>query len=77
MDLRHFLTIGMLLSGLMSVFFGLGYFWKLHNFAYFVTIQVIIMQQIFIPGMFVLYLLMLIYVSLTLSIMATQQLHVY
>lgn len=30
----------------MSVFFGLGYFWKFHNFAYFVTIQVIIMQQI-------------------------------
>jgi len=46
MDLRHFLTLGMLSSGLMSVFFGLGYFWKFHNFAYFVTIQVIIMQQI-------------------------------
>jgi len=40
MDLRHFLTVGMLLSGLMSVFFGLGYFWNLHSFAYFVTIQV-------------------------------------
>jgi len=40
MDLRHFLTLGMLSSGLMSVFFGLGYFWKFHNFAYFVTIQV-------------------------------------
>lgn len=72
MDLRHFLTVGMLLSGLMSVFFGLGYFWKLHSFAYFVTIQVIIVQQILIiPGMFVLYMLMLIYASLTLFVMAT------
>ena len=59
MDLRHFLTIGMLSSGLMSVFFGLGYFWKFHNFAYFVTIQVIIVQQIFISDMTVLYVLML------------------
>jgi len=57
MDLRHFLTVGMLLSGLMSVFFGLGYFWNLHSFAYFVTIQVIVMQLIFIPGMCVLYML--------------------
>ena len=39
MDLRHFLTIGMLSSGLFTVLFGMGYFWKLHYFAYFVTIQ--------------------------------------
>ena len=44
MDLRHFLTLGMLSSGLMSVFFGLGYFWNFHKFAYFVTIQVLIVQ---------------------------------
>lgn len=40
MDLRHFLTIGMLSSGLFTVLFGMGYFWKLHYFAYFVTIQI-------------------------------------
>ncbi|KAJ7348221.1 hypothetical protein OS493_039438, partial [Desmophyllum pertusum] len=38
-DLRHFLTVGMLSSGLCSVLFGLGYFWKLHYFAFFVTVQ--------------------------------------
>lgn len=40
MDLRYFLTIGMLLSGLFTALFGMGYFWKLHYFAYFVTIQI-------------------------------------
>ncbi|KAJ7321746.1 hypothetical protein OS493_034133 [Desmophyllum pertusum] len=39
-DLRHFLTVGMLSSGLCSVLFGLGYFWKLHYFAFFVTVQI-------------------------------------
>lgn len=40
MDLRHFLTVGMLSSGLFTALFGMGYFWKLHYFAYFVTIQI-------------------------------------
>lgn len=40
MDLRYFLTIGMLSSGLFTALFGMGYFWKLHYFAYFVTIQI-------------------------------------
>lgn len=40
MDLRHFLTVGMLASGLFTIAFGLGYFWHVHYFAYFVTVQV-------------------------------------
>ena len=48
MDLRHFLTIGMLFSGLFTALFGMGYFWKLHYFAYFVTIQVYTMMYIYI-----------------------------
>ena len=48
MDLRHFLTIGMLFSGLFTVLFGMGYFWKLHYFAYFVTIQVYTMICLYI-----------------------------
>ena len=48
MDLRHFLTIGMLSSGLFTALFGMGYFWKLHYFAYFVTIQVYTMMCVYI-----------------------------
>ena len=48
MDLRHFLTVGMLSSGLFTALFGMGYFWKLHYFAYFVTIQVYTMMCIYI-----------------------------
>ena len=48
MDLRHFLTIGMLSSGLFTALFGMGYFWKLHYFAYFFTIQVYTMMCVYI-----------------------------
>ena len=48
MDLRYFLTIGMLSSGLFTALFGMGYFCKLHYFAYFVTIQVYTMMCIYI-----------------------------
>jgi OPA family glycerol-3-phosphate transporter-like MFS transporter 1/2 len=40
MDLRYFLTFGMFTSGIFTILFGLGYFWKIHNIAYFLTIQV-------------------------------------
>ncbi|XP_068685243.1 glucose-6-phosphate exchanger SLC37A2-like isoform X1 [Montipora capricornis] len=40
MDLRHFLTIGMISSGMLTIAFGLGYFWNIHSFAYFVTVQI-------------------------------------
>ncbi|XP_071942356.1 glucose-6-phosphate exchanger SLC37A2-like [Antedon mediterranea] len=40
MNLRYFLTGGMLLSGLFTALFGLGYFWNIHSYAYFVIIQI-------------------------------------
>ena len=40
MDLRHFLTVGMISSGLLTIAFGMAYEWKIHQFAYFVTVQV-------------------------------------
>jgi OPA family glycerol-3-phosphate transporter-like MFS transporter 1/2 len=40
-DLRHFLTGGMLGSGLCVVLFGCAYFWGLHAMAYFVAVQVV------------------------------------
>lgn len=40
MDLRYFLTIGMISSGMLTIAFGLGYFWNIHSFAYFVTVQI-------------------------------------
>ncbi|XP_006819727.1 glucose-6-phosphate exchanger SLC37A2-like [Saccoglossus kowalevskii] len=41
MNLRHFLTIGMLMSGLFTALFGFGYFWNIHNMAYYLVIQII------------------------------------
>ncbi|XP_033098005.1 glucose-6-phosphate exchanger SLC37A2-like [Anneissia japonica] len=40
MNLRYFLTAGMFLSGLFTALFGLGYFWHIHSYAYFVFVQV-------------------------------------
>jgi len=40
MNLRYFLTAGMLLSGLMTMAFGFGYLWNIHSFAYFIIVQV-------------------------------------
>ncbi|XP_022867089.1 putative glycerol-3-phosphate transporter 5 [Olea europaea var. sylvestris] len=40
-DLRIFLTIGMLGSGIFVIFFGLGYFLDLHSLWFYVTIQVL------------------------------------
>ena len=39
-DLRYFLTFGMMFSGFFSVLFGLGFFYKVHNFEYYFFIQV-------------------------------------
>ncbi|XP_072049318.1 glucose-6-phosphate exchanger SLC37A2-like isoform X2 [Amphiura filiformis] len=41
MDLRYFLTGGMLLSGLFTAAVGFAYFWEIHSFAYFLIIQII------------------------------------
>ncbi|KAL2502556.1 putative glycerol-3-phosphate transporter 5 [Forsythia ovata] len=40
-DLRIFLTVGMLGSGIFVIIFGLGYFLDLHSFGFFVTIQIV------------------------------------
>ncbi|KAL3532244.1 hypothetical protein ACH5RR_005765 [Cinchona calisaya] len=40
-DLRLFLTIGMLGSGFLVIFFGLGYFLDVHSFAFFVIVQIL------------------------------------
>lgn len=40
-DLRLFLSGGMLLSGIFVVLFGMGFFWDIHSYAYFVGVQVL------------------------------------
>lgn len=40
LPLRYYLSAGMLLSGLFTSLFGLGYFWNIHMLWYFVLIQV-------------------------------------
>lgn len=40
-DLRLFLTIGMVGSGCLVIFFGLGYFLDVHSFAFFVIVQIL------------------------------------
>ncbi|XP_057538592.1 putative glycerol-3-phosphate transporter 5 [Amaranthus tricolor] len=39
-DLRLFLSYGMLLSALFTVAFGCGYWFSIHNFLYFVLVQI-------------------------------------
>lgn len=39
-DLRHFLTGGMLGSGACVALFGAAYFWNIHSMTYFITVQV-------------------------------------
>jgi OPA family glycerol-3-phosphate transporter-like MFS transporter 1/2 len=40
MDLRKFLTIGMVGSGFFVCLFGLAYFWDIHSMYYFVAVQI-------------------------------------
>ncbi|XP_027801202.2 glucose-6-phosphate exchanger SLC37A2 isoform X1 [Marmota flaviventris] len=40
LPLRYYLSAGMLLSGLFTSLFGLGYFWNIHVLWYFVLIQI-------------------------------------
>ncbi|XP_053126087.1 glucose-6-phosphate exchanger SLC37A2 isoform X2 [Hemicordylus capensis] len=40
LPLRYYLSGGMLLSGLFTALFGLGYYWKIHQLWYFVLIQI-------------------------------------
>ncbi|KIZ03834.1 hypothetical protein MNEG_4124 [Monoraphidium neglectum] len=39
-DLRLFLSGGMVLSGLLTTLFGMGYFWDIHEMSYFATVMV-------------------------------------
>lgn len=41
MNLRHFLSLGMLLSGLLTALFGMGYFWNIHQYWYYIVVQVV------------------------------------
>jgi len=41
MNLRYFLSIGMCLSGVFTILFGMGYVFKMHFFGYYMLIQVI------------------------------------
>lgn len=41
LDLRLFLTTGMVVSGGFVSLFGMGYFWKIHLFSYFLTVQML------------------------------------
>eukprot|EP01018_Ginkgo_biloba_P014595 Gb_39294 [translate_table: standard] len=41
LDLRKFLTIGMLGSGTCVALFGLGYWWNVHNFYFYLAVQTI------------------------------------
>lgn len=40
LPLRLYLTVGMLLSGLFTSLFGLGFYWNIHSLAYYAFIQV-------------------------------------
>lgn len=39
-DLRYFLTFGMLSSGISVLLFGAAYFWNIHSMTYFVAVQI-------------------------------------
>ncbi|KAH7306234.1 hypothetical protein KP509_22G002800 [Ceratopteris richardii] len=41
LDVRKFLTFGMVSSGACVCLFGFGYFWNIHSFWYYFTVQVI------------------------------------
>ena len=41
MSLRYFLSIGMVMSGIMTALFGMGYVFKMHYFSYYLLVQLI------------------------------------
>lgn len=40
-DLRRFLSFGMVASGISTIAFGMGYWWKIHSFAFFLAVQIV------------------------------------
>ena len=57
MNLRYFLTIGMILAGICNALFGLAYYLDIHSLGYFYAIQVItgMAQSTGWPGTFYLH----------------------
>ncbi|XP_048772848.1 glucose-6-phosphate exchanger SLC37A2-like isoform X2 [Ostrea edulis] len=41
MNLRYFLSLGMISSGVMTAAFGMGYFWDIHSIVFFIGVQII------------------------------------
>lgn len=41
LDLRLFLTTGMIGSGIFVVLFGMGYFWNVHSFGFYLVMQMV------------------------------------
>ncbi|XP_069115641.1 glucose-6-phosphate exchanger SLC37A2-like isoform X4 [Argopecten irradians] len=41
MNLRYFLSGGMVMTGLLTAAFGMGYFWNIHNIGFYIAIQVV------------------------------------
>ena len=41
-DLRYFLSFGMVMSGVFTMLFGFAKYWDLHSYGYFIFIQVYI-----------------------------------
>ncbi|KAL5019747.1 hypothetical protein ScPMuIL_002639 [Solemya velum] len=41
LNIRYYLTFGMLGSGLFTAAFGFGYFWNIHAIGYFIVVQVV------------------------------------
>jgi len=39
-NMRYFLAVGMLLSGVTTILFGLAWYWHIHVFYYFIIVQV-------------------------------------
>ncbi|PWA14610.1 hypothetical protein CCH79_00017617, partial [Gambusia affinis] len=40
LPLRYYLSFGMVMSGLFTCLFGLGYYWNIHSLAYYAFVQV-------------------------------------
>ncbi|XP_013384471.1 glucose-6-phosphate exchanger SLC37A2 isoform X1 [Lingula anatina] len=41
MNLRYFLSVGMILTGILTALFGMGYFWNIHLLIFYLTVQII------------------------------------
>ena len=39
-NLRSFLSFGMIASGIFTILFGLGRYWQIHSLAYYIAVQV-------------------------------------